>query len=708
MSDALFKIKPQHLERKALVYIRQSTARQVHQNTASQQLQYAMAGRARKLGWRRVEVIDSDLGCSASAAAETRRGFETLLSSVALGEVGIVMSREVSRLSRSDKDWCRLLEVCQLFDTLVGDEQHIYELSNLDDQLVLGIKGTLSVIELKIMNMRMVQGQEEKARRGEMLKRLPVGYIKDAKGRAVLDPDVRIREAVDSIFDKFIETTTVRQTFCWFRDHDIELPANQIQGSSITWRIPSQPFIRDVLGNPFYAGAYVWGRRPMKTVLVDGQVKKRQDSVRPAEKCRVFIPDHHEGYITWDRYQENQRMISGNRASFKANETIGAIRAGKGLLAGLIRCGHCGRKLHVRYWGGTGTSPRYLCKGEFDNGGDYCIAFGGGLVDLLFTRKILDVIGPMGVDASLLAVKQIESRDEIRYLALQRQIELHEYEVQRAFEQYDAVDARNRLVASTLEERWNDSLSALETARARLAELDRDKPKLEPEQEQLIGYWGAHFKDLWESKKCPADLKKKIFRSIIEEVVVSFDAETNKLKFVVHWRGGCHTELEMTKATPATAQRTPMEALDIIRKMAKRYGDNQIASVLNRLGHRTGKAKRWNQTRVATARRNHSIPGQKRVLPDENILSMSQAAKFLKVSTLTVRKMGEAGLFKMEQVTPRAPWEIRRKDLEAESIHQIVERLHKTGRLILKGGVSENQQNLFTENKGVDNARHHV
>lgn len=708
MSDALFKIKPQHLERKAIVYIRQSTARQVQQNTASQQLQYAMRDRARKLGWRRVEVIDIDLGYSASSAAETRRGFESLLSSVALGEVGIVMSREVSRLSRSDKDWCRLLEVCQLFDTLVGDEQHIYELSNLDDQLVLGIKGTLSVVELKTLNMRMVQGQEEKARRGEMLKRLPVGYLKDTSGKVVLDPDVRIREAVGSIFDKFVETTTARQTFCWFRDHDIELPANQAQGPSITWRIPSQSFIRDILANPFYAGAYVWGRRPVETVLIGGKVKKRQGPLRPPEKCRVFIPDHHEGYISWDRYQENQRVISRNRPRLEANETTGAIRAGKGLLAGLIRCGHCGRKLHVRYWGGTGTSPRYLCKGKFDEGGDYCISFGGGMVDLLFTRKILDVIGPDGVDAGLLAIKEIERGDETRQAALKRQIELHEYEAQRASEQYDAVDARNRLVAGTLEQRWNDRLSALETARTKLAELDRDKPRLEPEQEHLIRYWGRNFKELWESKKCPADLKKKILRTIIEEVVVYLDSAANKLSFVVHWRGGCHTELEMAKPAPGTAQKTSMESLEIIRKMAKRYGDNQIASVLNRLGHRTGKTKRWNQTRVATARRNHSIPGQKRALPDESILSLSQAARFLEVSSLTVRKMGEAGLLKMEQVAPRAPWEIRRKDLETESIRRIVETLHKTGRLILTGGVTENQRSLFAENKGVDNAWHRV
>src|SRR3984885_3799748 len=277
------KIKPEHLARKAIVYLRQSSERQVRQNKESQLLQYAMGARVRARGWQQVEIINSDLGSSPSLAAAQREGFERVLSSVALGEVGIVGSRELSRLSRTDKDWCRLLEVCQIFGTLIADEQQVYDLSYLDDQLVLGIKGTLSVVELKVLRQRLQAGQESKARRGELFKRLPVGYVRDVAGKVVVPPDRRIYEAIRLVFTKFRELWSVRQTFKWFRDHDVELPANPIQGTGLVWKIPSQSLIRDVLCTPFYAGAYVGARRPTTPRLVDARLEKRQSATRPAE-----------------------------------------------------------------------------------------------------------------------------------------------------------------------------------------------------------------------------------------------------------------------------------------------------------------------------------------------------------------------------------------------------------------------------------------
>src|SRR6058998_1455332 len=401
------KIKPEHLARKAIVYLRQSSEKQVRQNKESQVLQYDVATRMRALGWKEVEIIDSDLGSSAAMASSRRGGFERVLSSVALGEVGIVGSREVSRLSRTDKDWCRLLEVCQIFGTLIADEQQVYDLNYLDDQLVLGIKGTLSVVELKVLRQRLQAGQESKARRGELLKRLPVGYAVDAMGKVALHPDRRVCEAVQLVFAKFRERWSVRQTFQWFRDHDVELPANPIQGTQLVWKIPSQSLIGDILRNPFYAGAYVWGRRPVKTVLVEGRLEKRQSALRRAEECRVFIPEHHVGYIDWATYEENQRMTQRNSVNWQGDESMAAIRAGQGLLVGLIRCGYCGRKLHVRYWGGSGTNARYLCKGDFDDGGQYCIGFGGSMVDRRFSEEVLKAISPLGVKASLKAIDDL-------------------------------------------------------------------------------------------------------------------------------------------------------------------------------------------------------------------------------------------------------------------------------------------------------------
>jgi DNA invertase Pin-like site-specific DNA recombinase len=709
MTELLYnpKIKPEHLARKAIVYLRQSSEKQVRQNKESQRLQYDVADRMRVLGWKQVEIVDGDLGSSAAMASARREGFERVLSSVALGEVGIVGSREVSRLSRTDKDWCRLLEVCQIFGTLIADEQQVYDLNYLDDQLVLGIKGTLSVVELKVLRQRLQAGQESKARRGELFKRLPVGYVLDPMGKVAFHPDQRVCEAIRLVFVKFRERWSVRQTFQWFRDHDVELPANPIQGTRLVWKIPTQSLVRDLLCNPFYAGAYVWGRRPMATVLAEGRLEKRQGATRRAEDCRVFIRDHHVGYIDWATYEENQRMIRRNSVNWQGDESMAAIRAGQGLLVGLLRCGHCGRKLHVRYWGGRGTNARYLCKGDYDDGGQYCIGFGGASVDRRLGQELLTVISPLGVEASLKALEELSAGDAAQRAAVSSKLEQLEYEAKKAFEQFDAVDARNRLAAGELERRWNEKLEEVETTKQRLSNLNGKRCSLSSEEEERIRSMGENFAESWQSDRCPPTLKKMIFRTAIEEIVVRTDTDKKTLEFIIHWKGGAHTQLAMERPRPATETATLMEALEIIRRMAVRQGDDQIASVLNRLGHTTGKGKRWNQNRVATARRNYSIPGQKRALPDPERVSLNEAARVCRVSPRTIERLVEAGLLKREQTAPRAPWDIRRADLDTASIRSIIDRLRRTGKLILEGGDPGNQPPLFAENEGDDNAGHH-
>lgn len=709
MTELLYspKIKPEHLARKAIVYLRQSSERQVRQNLESQRLQYDMGERMHALGWKDVEIVSHDLGASAAMASARREGFERVLSAVALGEVGIVVSREVSRLSRTDKDWCRLVEVCQIFGTLIGDEQQVYDLNYLDDQLVLGIKGTLSVVELKVLRQRLQAGQESKARRGELFKRLPVGYVPDGLGHVVMHPDQRLRDAVHLVFRTFRERWSVRQTFQWFRDHDVELPANPIRGTRIIWKIPSQSLIRDMLRNPFYAGAYVWGRRPVETVMVEGRVAKRQGSMRGATECRVFLPDHHEAYIDWATYEENQRMIRRNAVTWPGDESMPAIRAGQGLLVGLLRCGHCGRKLHVRYWGARGTHARYLCKGEYADGGQYCIGFGGASVDRRVGQELVHVISPLGIDASLRAIEELNAGEVAQRTALAHQLEQLEYEAQKAFEQYDTVDARNRLVAAELERRWNDKLKERDTVKDRLSRLEGQRSALSSEEEARIRSMGEHFTDVWHSDHCPPTLKKMIFRTAIEEIIVRNDAVRATLQLTIHWKGGAHTPLEMARPRAATETATSMEALEIIRRMAVRHGDDEIASVLNRLGHDTGKGKRWNQNRVATARRTYAIAGQKRARPDPESVSLSEAARLCGVSHRTIERLVEAGLLKQEQLAPRAPWVIRRADLETDPILRIVERLRRTGKLDLQGDCTASQPRLFAENTGDEDARHH-
>ena len=666
-----------------------------------------MAERARALGFTQVETIDCDLGKSASLGAADRSGFDYIISSVAKGEVGIVLSREVSRLSRTDKDWCQLFEVCQIFNALIADEDHVYDLNLLDDQLVLGIKGTMSVVELKVLRMRMLRGQQEKARRGELLKRLPAGYERGGEGNVVITADTRVREAIELIFKKFRQRRTIRQAFQWFRDHDVELPVNPARGGNqLVWQIPTQAFVRDVLVNPFYAGAYVWGRRPVETVLVDGQLKKRQGRLRRPEECAVFLPDHHEGYIAWQTYEENQKIIRGNNMNLETTESMAAARDGSGLLTGLLRCGHCGRKLHVRYWGGRGTNARYLCKGDFASGGDYCLGFGGHRVDRRIGKELLKVISPLGIEASFQVLDRLSRGEDDRRAVLKRQLQQLEFDAQRAFEQYNEVDPRNRLVAAELELRWNAKLDEIEHTQATLTSLDQQRPSLTDTDRERIRALGERFADVWNSKECPGVLKKKIARTVIEEVIAS-DADEKTLRFVIHWKGGVHTELTMPRPKSSAAQKTSMEALEIIRKMAVRYGDDQIAAVLNRLGHRTGKGLRWNQTRVKTARRNHEIAGQKRAKVDPEILSLSAAARYCRVSNKSIERLVERGVLPMQQVAPRAPWELRRADLDAKPVKNILDRLRSTGKLIIEGGDSADQLQLFPENQGDDNAGYH-
>lgn len=692
------KISPEHLKRKAIVYLRQSTEKQVRQNTESQRLQYALVERAKELGWTEVEIIDSDLGSSAAIGAAKREGFDRLIASVAKGEVGIVLSREVSRLSRTDKDWCRLLEVCQIFGSLIGDADQIYDLSILDDQLVLGIKGTMSVVELKVLQMRLLAGMEEKARRGELMRLPPPGYVKDEAGNAIKkDPDKRVQEAIRMVFRKFRELWSIRQTFLWFQTEGIELPVNKSVGGKIkiVWQLPTYALIKGVLTNACYAGVYLYGRRQTEKEVKDGKVVSRVTGYLQPEECRVFIPDHHEGYIDWATFEENRKMITANSLKLKKDESVTAVRGGQGILVGILRCGRCGRMLHVRYWGKSGTAARYACKGDYDAGGKYCLAFGGSTVDRRFSEEFLKVVSLSGIRASLEAIKRFNAKNTDRRSAIERQAQQMEYEAQRAFEQYNEVDPRNRLVAAELERGWNDKLEELKSVKLSLSEIaEEEKPVSEKNRGRIL-QMGENFREVWESEHCSAETKKKIIRTVVEEVIVNMNDSEGMLHFIIHWKGGCHTDFEMEKPCSGVGQKTSLEDIEIIRRMGVRYGDDEIARVLNKLGRRTGKGKRWNEQRVKTVRYRYSISGQKRSKPDPDILSLGRAAKYCNVSQNAIKKLVTNGVLKKEQISPWAPWEIKRSDLDSEPVRQIIERLRATGKLVLKGEDSGIQKSFF-------------
>jgi hypothetical protein len=594
-----------------------------------------------------------------------------------------------------------LLEVCQLFGTLIADADNVYDLSLMDDQLVLGIKGTLSVVELNVLRMRLLAGMEEKARRGEMIRLLPPGYVCDGTGKVVKDPDRRVQEAMETVFRKFGEIRSIRQTFLWFHGQGVELPVNKSSGERIevVWQLPTYGFVKDVLQNPFYAGAYVWGRRPREKIFEGGKLRRRQGRARRPEECRVFIRSHHEGYIDWESFEENNRLIRANSLKSTGDETVGAVRAGQGLLCGLLRCGRCGRKMHVRYWGKSGTAARYLCKGDFHLGGRYCLAFGGSTVDRRFSEELLRAVSPLGMRASLEAVNRLKTEKDEQCRALHLQLEQMDYEAKRAFEQYNEVDPRNRLVASELERRWNEKLEKVESLKAALAGEKKEVAVLTEEEEEKIIELGEQFGEVWESELCPAAVKKKIIRTVVEEVTVDLDEKRNVLSFIIHWKGGCHTRFEMAKPVSGVGRKTSLDDLEVIRGMAVRYRDEEIARVLNKLGRRTGKGNRWNMERVKTVRLRYGLKGEKGPAPERDVLTLGAAAKYCRVSPTTIKRLVASGVVQKEQIVPWAPWEIRRSDLDSEKVKEILECLRETGKLVIGGDDSEAQESLFTDNK---------
>jgi DNA invertase Pin-like site-specific DNA recombinase len=675
------KLQPEHLQRAAYVYVRQSTAQQVRTRPESQRQQYALADRARSLGFARVVVIDEDLGRSGSGLVD-RPGFGHLLTAICRGEAGAVLALEASRLARNNRDWHHLLDLCALANTLLIDDRGIYDPRQINDRLLLGLQGTMSEFELSLFRQRARQAFEQKVQRGHALWEVPVGFVRTDDDRLEQTPDRQVQHAVAGVFRKFRELGSARQTALWYSDHQLPLPHVQpgSRGRDLTWAVPTASHVRQMLKNPCYAGALVYGRTTARTVINDGRAQQTGRRRKPPEQWKVLIRDNHVGYISWEDYEQNQRLLEANGA-MREGQTGGAAKRGGALLSGLLRCGRCGRPLFVAYSGPGGRVPRYACHASRGaRGAASCLSLGALRVDQAVADQVLQAVQPAGVQAALAAVERLGEEQAQEQQTLTLALERARYEAERARRQYDAVEPENRLVAGELERRWNAALArvaALEAAQG--VRRDSATPVTAAERARLLAL-GRDLAALWRHPAATPELKKRVLRAVLHEVLIADNADGTEHVLVLHWQGGVHTELRVPRNQTGHHRRvTTGDIQEIISELSKVCSDQALAATLNRLGYRTGTRKAWRAHSVANVRYYHRLPNYAK---GRDWLTVEQAAAALGVSATLVRRLLKERLLPGTQVVESAPWVIARADLDLPAVQAEVKavRARRQGR----------------------------
>jgi len=663
------KLGASHLRRQAFVYVRQSTQAQLERNTESTERQYALVACAVELGFAReqIEVIDEDLGVSGSGLSE-RSGFARLAAEVALGHAGLVLGLEASRLARNSVDWYRLLDLCGVTDTVIGDADGLYHPGSFNDRLLLGLKGTMSEAELHVLRARLDGGIRNKAARGELRRGLPVGLVwGDGDGEVLLDPDEAIRGAIAVIFARLAELGSARQVWLWLRRERVQFPLRSTALAEIRWVTPSYHQVHSVLTNPVYAGAYAYGKtRRERYVDEHGQPRTRIRRL-PRADWGVLIWDHHRGFIDRETFERNQERIAANTRP-RAHEPGGAVREGAALLQGIAVCGRCGRKLKVHYQGRRGhQSPAYHCPGSVlvEGRGQWCLRVGGSQIDQAVAGALLAALTPAGVKAALRAAEALEQDHDAALGQWRLQVERARYQAERAERRYRAVEPEHRLVARGLEREWEDALQALAAAEAELALRERQRPRTltAAEREQLLGL-GTDLGRVWSAPTTTERDRKQLLRCLIEEVIVDVARAERRASLTVRWRGGALTELAVPLPRPQPAIHTDEDTIELLRRLAVHYDDATIAGILNRQGRRSATGERFTAVIVGGLRRYRGIPAHKPPAEPSNgeLLSIARAAEVLGVAPSTLHRWLGDGFVAGEQDTPGAPWRIRVDD----------------------------------------------
>jgi DNA invertase Pin-like site-specific DNA recombinase len=676
------KILQSHLEQPAYIYVRQSSRGQVLHHQESTERQYALKDKALELGWPEgsIQILDGDLGISGAQTAG-REDFKTLVADVSMGKVGAVFALEASRLARSCTDWHRLLELCSLSGTLIIDEDGCYNPADFNDQLLLGLKGTMSQAELHFLRARLLGGKLNKAKKGELRFPLPVGLCYDDEGNIVLDPHQEVCGAVRLVFDSFRETGSAYGVVRRFADQGMEFPKRSYGGvwnGKLIWGRLTHGRVLGVLKNPSYAGTYVFGRyRYVREIGPDGNIRSRTIMV-PTPHWSVMIHDHHEAYISWQEYLENQMVLERNRTNGEENLLRGPAREGLALCQGLLICGTCGRRLSVRYKGNGGVYAMYECNWRKREGfARPCMAVRCDLVDRAVVKRALEALERDQIQIALKAFAEVERREKAMNHQWQMKIQRADYEAQLAQRRYEEVDPANRLVAATLEARWNQALLKLEQIKTQHAEYKASETlRVSPEQRKKILALAQDLPRLWNAPTTKAKDRKRILRLLIKDVTVQRLPAPKQMMLHVRWQGGACQDIPLTLPPNVSDRiRYPSHTVQKVRDLAVRCPDSQIAQTLNKEGQLSPRGKRFTSAMVKWIRYRYEIPAPSLKRPEE--LTVKQTADRFGVSHHVVYYWIERGVIEARRINRGSPYWITIEPQKERELHEKVRKSSK-------------------------------
>lgn len=649
------KLQPRHLRLQAIVYVRQSTQRQLLENQESTRRQYQLTERAKHMGWPspQVQVVDDDLGMS-GASSHQRTGFQRLVAAIGLGEVGMVLVTEVSRLSRRNSDWHRVIELCAVFQTLIADEDGIYDPQDPNDRLLLGVKGTLFAAELHILRARMRGNLLNKARRGELALRLPVGYRRLGDGTVVLDPEEQVRQTLSRIFERFAVLRNARAVQRELNAQRLQMPRLIQLGADkgkLIWVQPTYQMIQQVLTSPVYAGVFVYGRRKLE--MTPGDPPVMAERRRPVEEWDIIVPDVYPAYLSYDQYLRNRQQLHDNMYNF-AKKARGAPRDGMALLQGLMLCGRCGRRMTVSH---GRAYRRYECRrAQLDYAAPPCQAFPVRHLDAAVGSVFLQAVQPAALEATLQAFAALERERLDLDRHWQLRLERARYEAERAQRQYDAVEPENRSVARSLEARWNTALEALEKLQREYTIVQRtDLLPLGDADRENVQRLAADLPALWHAATTTPVDRKRLLRLVVTEVTVTTQPEQRSAAFRILWCGGAITEHGVNCPPAGVHQRTEASIVDRLTALASTQPDHQVAERLNAEGLRTRTGKKWTYVRVHSIRKQHAIPTGCPLVPRpaakraDGLVSSKVAAECLQVSPSLVNLWVKHGVLRHDQ-----------------------------------------------------------